>query len=841
MKPLKLSLGVLIVLLLVGAGVITQFLLVDLPHPDQLYQRTGAPSTQIFDRHGVLLYQISDPHQGNHTPLTLDEIPRACLEATISTEDATFYTNPGFDTRAMLRALIANLRQGSIVSGASTITQQLTRNLLFSPVERTEISYTRKLREIILAWRLTQIYTKDEILTLYLNETYYGNLAYGLEAAANIYFGKHAAELDLAECALLAGLPQNPVIYNPLENLPLAKARQGDVLNLMVHHGLIDPSTRDLAADEPLQLAAIPFPIKAPHFVMYVRGQLEKRFGLEAIFTEGLQVHTSLDLSMQEQAAQTIRRRLGALAKPEKGLPPRNVRNAAVITIDPTSGDVLTMVGSPNYFDPRIDGAVNVAVAARQPGSSIKPITYAAAFDPELATQRGYQPLTPGSMFLDVRTTFITREGDPYVPQNYDRTWRGPVLLRESLASSYNLVAVKVLETIGLPAMTNLARQMGITTFDEADRFGLALTLGGGEVRLLELTGAYAAFANGGLKVEPVTIRRVTDAAGNLRYRRLPEPADRILDPRTAYLITDILSDNKARAGAFGEASPLRLARPAAAKTGTTTDFRDNWTVGYTPDFVTGVWVGNADNEPMRHVSGITGAAPIWRDVMKAIHKGRPVREFTRPARLVEETVCAVNGLLPGEGCRYHKQELFMAETAPHRLDTWHHLAAIDRRTGLLAGPACTDDFIVRRWFIRYPPKAQPWIKQYHITQLPETYSPHCPADPTTPEALATATNPLPAPDRNEPQLRLTSPDAGGMYRISPAIPLDKQKLRITALATGDVAPESVQLLVDGRPLIRGTKTMWQLVPGQHRFEALGVTGAGRTVRSAVVEVEVRE
>ncbi|RME42986.1 MAG: PBP1A family penicillin-binding protein, partial [Caldilineae bacterium] len=727
MKRLKRLIPLFGLIAAVAATLVGRALLVDLPHPDQLYRRTAAPSTNIYDRHGVLLYRITDPHQGYHTPLALDDIPPACREATIATEDASFFTNPGFDTRAMLRALWSNVRRRRIVSGASTITQQLARNLLLSPAERTEISLKRKLREIILAWRITRAYSKEEILTLYLNETYYGNLAFGLEAAANTYFGKHAAELDLAECALLAGLPQSPSRYNPLEDLDAARARQADVLRLMVEHGFLSPQEAEQARREKLQFAAVPFPIEAPHFVMYVRGQLERRFGLEALYTQGLQVYTTLDLDIQRAAQRAVQYRLDELAQPEGSLPPRNVRNAAVVVLTPRTGEVRAMVGSPNYFDPRIDGNVNAAVALRQPGSSIKPITYAAAFDPALARRYGYAPLTPATMMMDVRTAFVTREGRPYVPQNYDHRWRGPVLLRQALASSYNLVAVKVLNHIGLEAMTALARQLGITTFDDADRFGLALTLGGGEVRLLELTAAYAAFASEGRRVEPVTILRVTDAEGRLLYRRQFEPGRAVLDPRTAFLITDILSDNLARAGAFGTGSPLRLTRPAAAKTGTTTDFRDNWTIGYTPDFVTGVWTGNADNEPMRHVSGITGAAPIWHDVMEAIHRGRPARSFPRPDGLVQVTVCAVNGLLPSAGCARTLDEWFIAGTEPTQVDDWHVRLTIDRRNGLLAGPDCPPAYTLVRWFVRYPVEAEPWMARNHIQPPPDAYSPLCP------------------------------------------------------------------------------------------------------------------
>ncbi|RME78642.1 MAG: PBP1A family penicillin-binding protein, partial [Chloroflexi bacterium] len=848
-------------------------LVVDLPRPDALYRYTAAPSTKIFDRHGTLLYEITDPHQGLHTPLTLDEIPLACRQATIATEDASFYQNPGVDLWAILRAVYLNVRGGRVVSGGSTITQQLARNLLLSPQERVEISLTRKLREAILAWRLARTYSKDEILTLYLNETYYGNLAHGLEAASRIYFGKRAAELDLAECALLAGLPQSPSAYNPLENPAAARARQGVVLDLMVRHGAISPAEASAARREKLRFAAAPFPIQAPHFVMFIRGELERRFGLEAIYRQGLQVYTTLDLNIQNTALRLARYHLDRLENRRDGLPSPNVRNAAVVVLDPASGHLLAMVGSPDYFDPRIDGAVNAAVMARQPGSSIKPITYAAAFDPQLAGTYGYPPLTPASMVLDVRTAFLTREGQPYVPQNYDRAWRGPVLLRQSLASSYNLAAVKVLNHIGLEAMTDLSRRLGITTFDNRN-FGLALTLGGGEVRLLELTAAYAAFAARGRRVEPVAITRVTDHQGRVLYEspKNLNPGPQVLDERVAYLITDILSDNYARRSTFGENSPLRLSRPAAAKTGTTQDWRDNWTVGYTPDVVVGVWVGNADNEPMRHVTGVTGAAPIWHDVMEELHKGRPVRTFSRPDGIVEQTVCADNGLLPASPdesepvrktlapgsigefsvnhssftihhsqfaipCPYTVVEKFIAGTEPRQVDDWHQAVAIDRRTGLRAGPGCPVDFVDFQTFTLYPPEAQEWARKQGIPQPPQAYSPLCPLNPAdTPSASSSPPSSLiPHP------LLLTSPDPGAVFRLSPQIPASVQKVRVRAQPADPAAVRQIRLLVNGQPFADGPEALWPMQAGRYTFQAVAVDTAGKEIRSNAVTVEVVE
>jgi 1A family penicillin-binding protein len=868
-----------ILAILAFAVIVDQWLLVDLPRPDELYQYTTAPSTKIYDRHGTLLYEITDPHQGLHTPLTLEHIPQACLNATIATEDASFYRNPGVDAWAILRALYINWKGGEILSGGSTITQQLARNLLLSPQERTEVSLTRKLREAILAWRLARTYSKDEILTLYLNETYYGNLAYGIEAASRTYFGKHAAELDLAECAMLAGLPQSPANYNPLENPAAAKTRQSIVLDLMVKQGFVAADEAGSARTEKLGYAAVPFPIAAPHFVMYVRGELERRYGLEAIYRQGLQVYTTVDLNVQHAAQRIVRYRLAELTKQKDGQPPRNIRNAAVVVMNPYTGEVLAMLGSPDYFDPRIDGAVNATMATRQPGSSIKPITYAAAFDPAVAASHGYAPLTAASMMVDVRTAFVTQEGQPYVPENYDRTWRGPVLLRQALASSYNLVAVKVLEYVGLDSMVDLARSLGITTFDNKN-FGLALTLGGGEVRLLELTAAYGAFANGGRRLEPVTITRITDHGGQIIYQSPPDlnPGPQVLDPRAAYLITSILSDNYARRSTFGAGSPLNLARPAAAKTGTTQDWRDNWTVGYTPDLVVGVWAGNADNEPMRHISGVTGAAPIWHDLMEELHKTIPVHDFARPAGLIEKTICADNGLIPVERsnvqtlnvqpfnhsyrkgiplgqstihnsqfavpCPHTMTELFIAGTEPQRFDDWHQSIALDRRNGQRAGVGCPLEFVILQPFTLYPAEAQAWAKKHAIPQPPEAYSPLCPNQQIAEgrgqiaegEQISSALLPL-----GSPALVFTSPDQGSTFRLVPTIPVEKQKIRVSVRPTDGISLRQVKLLINGQPLAEGSEILWQMSPGTYTFEAVGVDATGNELRANQITVKVVE
>jgi len=827
------------------AALLARWLLVDLPAPDQLYEHTATSSTHIYDRNGRLLYEILDPHGGAHTPVSLDEIPPACRDATIATEDASFYANPGVDAWAIVRALWINVRGGEILSGGSTITQQLARNLLLSPQERTQVTLRRKMRESILAWRLARTYTKDEILALYLNESNYGNLAYGIEAAAQTYFAKSATELDLAECTLLAGLPQAPAYYNPLENPQAAQERQSTVLRLMVKHGYLDQPEAELAADENLQFASAPFPIEAPHAVMRVRDQLERTFGLEALYTQGLRVYTTIDLDAQNAARRIMRYRLGQLAEGNGGQPARNVNNAAVVALDPHTGQVVALVGSPDYFAPRIDGAVNAAVTRRQPGSSIKPITYAAAFDPARP-----RPLTPATVMVDTRTVFTTREGEPYIPRNYDRTWHGPVRLRQALACSYNLVSVKVLNEVGLDAMTRLARSMGITTLDDAERFGLALTLGGGEVRLLELTAAYGAFANGGLRVEPTLITRVEDEQGNRLKAWETAPGPRVLDERVAYLITDILSDNFARSAAFGEGSALRLSRPAAAKTGTTSDWRDNWTVGYTPDLVVGVWAGNADNQPMEHVSGVTGAAPIWHDVMETLLLGRPERAFAQPPGLVEREICADSGLLPAAEptateagasgrrvarCPRTVTERFIAGTQPTRTDDWHWIYAIDTRNGLLASSGCPPEVVAHRRYTVYPSEAQDWVGWREIERPPERFSPLCPGErrvvaPSTPPAV-------------ESPLMMTRPDHGGTYQLSPEMPAEAQKILVAARPAESVAIQEITLLADGEPLATLTgppyQTLWVLEPGRHTFTSVGVDSSGGAIEGNSVIIEV--
>ncbi|CAG0935706.1 penicillin-binding protein 1C [Thermoflexales bacterium] len=822
----KLTLLILLIVSLACPIGIYAWLFVDLPSLEVLYQRASAPSTRILDRHGRVLYEISDPHQGRHTPLRFSDIPPACREATVATEDANYYSHPGVDITGIIRALWINIQGGEVLSGGSTITQQLARSLLLSPDERIQRTLTRKLREAILAWRITQQFSKDDILALYLNEAYYGNLAIGIEAAAQVYFGKAAGELDLAECALLAGLPQSTALYDPLTHLTAARQRQAVVLDLMAKQGYITSDRAELAKAEDLQFAATPFPIAAPHFVAYVRQWLEDRYGLEAIYTQGLIVTTTLDLDWQNAAQLIAQRQIAELQKDKPDQPGKNVNNAAVVALDPRSGEILVMLGSPDYFDKKIDGAVNAASAPRQPGSSIKPLTYAAAFDPQAPA-----PLTPAAMILDVRSSFPTKEGDPYVPKNYDQLYHGPVSVREALASSYNVPAVKVLQHVGLERMIALARALGISTFGQPDRYGLSLTLGGGEVRLLDMALAYSAFANGGLKVDPVAVLQVTATSGSVLYHNTAQDSVPVLDPRVAYLITNILSDNKARAPAFGEYSALRLTRPAAAKTGTTTDWRDNWTIGYTPELVTGVWVGNADNKPMERVSGITGAGPIWHDFMQEALKGKPIQDFTRPAGLIDLDVCATSGLLPTAHCPYTKREMFIAGTQPTQPDNLYRPVDIDVVTGLPATNDTPLDRVETRVFLMLPAEAREWARDNGIPQIAMNNPPATGSD-------------QPSADSQAP-VRITRPDNGTLYRITPQTPLETQRIPVQAIVADGVRLRTLTLLVDGQSIGEFTaspvRTFWQLQLGAHTISARMVDEQGQAFESEAVRIVVTQ
>ncbi|HYM14651.1 MAG TPA: penicillin-binding protein 1C, partial [Dehalococcoidia bacterium] len=785
------------------------------PLPPPPAPRALPQSTKILDAGGHVLYDSGGPADARYTFVPLRELPPRLRQAVVATEDASFYDNPGVDPRAILRAAFTDLIHGQVRSGGSTITQQLARNLYFDPQERASENPLRKVREALLALRIDRSMSKDQVLEQYLNRVYFGNLAYGIEAASRTYFGKAARDLDLAESALLVGLLQSPADYDPFTHQAAARARQATVLGRMVATGDITRAEAAAAAAEPLRFNPTPFPIEAPHFVAWVRQLLPGIVGADALAAGGLRIYTTLDLDLQRAAQRAVDRQVAALKD-------HNLTDAAVVAIDPATGAVRAMVGSADYFNASIDGAYNVALAERQPGSSIKPIVYAAALE------AGF---TPASELLDIPTTLQTRQGQPYAPNNYDMTFHGPVPLREALASSYNVPSVRLLAAVGIDNAVALGRRMGLTTFGDPARYDLSLTLGGGEVRLLDLTAAYADLAAGGVRVDPVAISRVEDASGHVLYRA-PAPArDRVVSPQTAYLLSDILSDNDARAPGFGYNSPLQLDFPAAVKTGTTTDFRDNWTVGYTPDLAVGVWAGNADNTPIRDVSGVDGAAPIWRDVMNAAAAGRPMRAFAEPRGIQHVAVCLPSGLLPTPACPRQRVELFAAGTAPVKPDDYYRAVAVCGATGL-PEPRCPGPAI-ERVYTFVPPGAIPWARAAGL-----------PLPPVPPYAATGAIAPaadggMPA---GAPPLRLVSPAGGVTLHLTRALRPEDQAIAVEALPSAAV--RWVELYVDGAPLARLAsppyRVNWQLGAGTHAFRAraLSLDGTELWSETATIFVE---
>jgi penicillin-binding protein 1C len=659
----------------IGAGVAGAFIYIeDLPDVDEgafdkalLANGINVQTTKIYDRNGVSLYEAVDEETGRREEVKLNEISPWVISATLAAEDADFYTNPGIDIRGIVRAININLTgQGS--SGASTITQQLARDI-FLPDEEAAVregwaAVNRKIKEMALAIKLTRQYPgkegKDKILETYLNQIFYGHGAYGIQAAAFVYFGKDAKELNVEEAALLAGLPQQPTLYDPYVNGKMAKRRQELVLDLMARQGML--TTQEAAEAKAIIPVLRPYKpiIRAPHFAYYVKSYLEANY--PGILKGGYKVYTTLDLRVQEMAQKIAKDRVEEIKK-------QRASNAAIVIMKPRTGEILAMVGSVDYNDPSIDGQVNVAVAERQPGSSFKPITFATAFT------KGW---SPGTTLLDVLTQFPGGAGQkPYVPKNYDGRDHGWVTVRESLANSYNIPAVKALQFAGIQETIDMAHAMGIRGLNKGlDYYGLSLTLGGGEVTLLDMTTAYSTFANQGLAVGANPILRIERPDGTIAQELPSNPEGKqAMDPRVAYLISDILSDNRARTPAFGSNSALRTSFTSAAKTGTTDNNRDSWTMGYTPNLTVGVWVGNSDNAEMNRITGAIGAAVIWNKVMEDFHDNEDFvrliqrqnpdgtlaelqEEFVEPEGIVRASACSARGGVT---------DLFLTDNRPGR------------------------------------------------------------------------------------------------------------------------------------------------------------------------------
>jgi membrane carboxypeptidase/penicillin-binding protein PbpC len=876
-KLLKL----LILLILVTLLCFAIFLIA--PLNSKLSLDSSSPPLNILDRNGKLLYEVRQSEYGSQDYLAYDSIPEQALSALISIEDRSFHTHIGVRPFSVLRAAWQNYQADKVVSGGSTITQQLVRNRL--QPDRRDIPY--KLSEMLYAIKLETRLSKEEILEAYLNSAYFGQQAYGIKSASRIFFAKQPAELSLAETSFLIGLLQSPSGYDPYLRFELAKARQERVLKAMHDTEVIGTAIYEEALDEPLTLAKRRIDIKAPHFVFWVLDQLNdleggvrqprlqensntQKFhmpeGEDAVPRPSnaqkplstRQITTTLDLSLQTEVEQIVTNQLAKLAE-------KNVTSAAVVVLDIKSGEVLSMLGSADYFNEENDGQVNVAVSSRQPGSALKPFTYA------LAMAQGD---TAATTIEDIEAQFFTQEGNPYIPRNYDYGFHGLVRYREALANSYNIPAVKVLQKVGVAKLQEFLGAAGITTLNQKpDFYGVALTLGSGEVKLLELTQAFGIFPRGGRTLpvsflmgesskgqipranqnnvpnnqqlatnnEPSAISHQPSAASSLpplasSHQNTNPSGKQILDEKIAYLLTSILSDNEARIPEFGEASPLYVeGRPVGAKTGTTRNSRDNWTIGFSVEHLVGVWVGNADNSPMVGTSGVTGAGPIFNAVMQAASRNRAPKAFQQPPGLVQKEVCKLSGLLPTEHCPFNISEWFIAGTEPRQPDNLYSPARLDSRNGLLAGSDCPAEFVTEQVFIDFPPELERWARENGHPDAPREYSPFCQRNDQIPNpndqgsskgqvSRANGNNEPQAssfkPTTSNQQLTITKPHPGDAFKLDPLIPNKNEMIILEARADSDI--QSLTWFVDGTEI--GTakapnfRLKWLPQVGKHKI-----------------------
>lgn len=637
-----------------GLGLMGLSLFHDLPSPNHLITRPSPLTTKIYDRNGELLYKIY--RNENRTLIPLNELPDYLIEATLAIEDKEFYNHNGLSVKGIIRAIRHNLfKPQETRMGGSTITQQLVKNALLTPKK----TWRRKIREASLALLVETKFSKDEILQMYFNEVPYGGTAYGIEEAAQKYFQKSATELSLSESALLTGLTRAPSEYSPFGAYPeKAKQRQKQVIQEMLKAGYLTPAEAEQAINKKLHFAPQGNGIKAPHFVFYIKNLLAEKYGQAVVEQGGLEVTTSLDWSIQQKAKQILDRELSKLTRLRVG-------NGAVLVTNPKNGEILAMVGSRDYWDFKNDGNVNVTLRPRQPGSAIKPVNYA------VALQMGY---TPATILSDTPITYRLPDRKPYSPKNYDGQFHGRLPLRVAFASSLNVPAVKVLSSYGVNKMAKMGQELGITTWNDPSRFGLSLTLGAVEVKMIDLAQVYSTFANYGKKVNINPILEIKDQKGGILYtnpcsKNNTCPYEKVLDPGIAFLINDILSDNQARTLAFGHNSLLKIPnQQIAVKTGTSNDLRDNWCIGYTSEILVGTWVGNNDNSPMSQVaSGVTGATPVWHYLTTELLTEKAKHTWSKPDNVIKQKICRTTGTLPCNNCPHLVDEYFLAGSQPDK------------------------------------------------------------------------------------------------------------------------------------------------------------------------------
>ncbi len=797
--------------------------------PDDLHLQNQHISTKIYDRNGTLLYQVLDPKSGKKTYVNLDQIPPKFIQAIISAEDKDFFEHQGIDLQAISRALFYNALNQKITSGASTITQQLVRNLLGTNRQRT---LKEKLIEAIYAIRISHLYTKDQVLEKYLNTVYFGNLSYGIYEASQNYFGKNIQNLDLAEMTILAGLPQSPSSLNPLINLQAAKKRQSYILAKMLEQKLITQSEKEQAEEEILVFKTVKNPIQAPHFVHYILNQLEEEYGPDYLYS-GLNITTTLDLNLQNKAQEIVNFQLDKLKE-------KNVTNSAVLAVDLPSGQVLVWLGSKDYFDPSVSGQVDIIASQRQPGSALKPFLYL------LALQKGH---TMADILEDLPLSLKTDTGI-YSPLNYDLDFHGPVRMKEALANSFNIPAVRLQQQLGTDTFLAFLRQLGLTTLNQdPDFYGYSLTLGGGEIRLLDLANAYFTLSNYGNQKSFSTILKITDSQNKTIINWSNPPSHNIFGQNAkqyAFLIIDALSDNNARLKSFGEDNVLNLPFPVVAKTGTTRSFKDNWTFGFSRNILTAVWVGNSDASAMQEISGIDGAGPIWHDFMLYFDKyqlNRQNKDFIIPENITQISICAISGLLPTKNCQSQVLQYFLKGTEPKKYDYFWQEFNCDPDNGadlpLLRGGKSegfdgVDNSPLERWqpealgvdssttskyFISYPYPYQNWAEERNF-QPPRDCKP---------------VNSLNSKQSSQNQviqpIQFISPLNNDTFQIIPEIPLENQKITFKMIIHPQLFNSDAQLVkisLDQKPFKEFTiknqnpleiKEKWIPITGNHTLK----------------------
>lgn len=766
------------------------------PVDPSVWERGTVVSVRVTDREGGLLREVRP--EGRGIPITLAEVPPVVVQALLAVEDRRFYEHGGVDPGALLRALWSNLRHGKVVSGASTLTMQVARALR----GRTgHASWWDKVQELHLALRLERTLSKEAILTLWLNRASFGNQTYGLEAAARLYFGKSARDLTTAEATYLVGLPQRPTAYNPFRHPEAALARQQRVLQAMEETRLLTTAQRQSLSALPLALRPPSRTFAAPHFVQALLATYP-----DLARTGTTELRTTLDPVLQatvEALARSHLQRLGA----------EGVGNAAAVVLDNRTGAVLAYMGSVDFHDVRAGGQNDGVRMLRQPGSALKPFTYALA----LSTRR----YTPATILADIETP-VPEAGGAFSPENYDRTYHGPVPLRQALACSYNVPAIRLTRELGPPALLEGLRRAGFSSLRQsATHYGVGLTLGNGEVTLLELARAYAGIARlGGLPALRFLQWQRTAPGDTLRFPSLPATTNG-LDPAILYLVTDILRDPQARAPAFGRGGPLELPFPCAVKTGTSKDYRDNWAIGYTPRHTVAVWAGNFDGTPMRRVSGVTGAGALLKAIFLHLGSGG---DFPQPTGLQTAVVCLVSGHRPGPHCPTTRREVFLHGTVPTRHCDVHRLVRIDRRTGLLADAHTPAADVQPTLFVVHPPMFHPWM-QAHRMPFPPTVTP------------TQAARQHPAIQYSN-RLQIQYPESGTTYQLDPVLHRAYQQLSLRGAAEEGLL--DVAWYVDDQRLATDYRAArWLLQPGRHTFELRATTPDGQRLRSQPAVIRV--